>query len=192
MPVLHLLAGPNGSGKSTCVDRVLGPATGLPFVNADRIAAEQWPGAESENAYEASRIAADRRELLIADRRSFLTETVFSHPSKVDLVQRAVDQGYLVTLHVLLIPEVLAVQRVRERVLDGGHPVPEQKIRARFERLWELVVEARRLADVTVVLDNSRADRPFHPVARYQHGELIGTADWPRWTPAALRGSAGA
>ena len=46
-PVLHLVAGPNGAGKTTFHDRVLAPATSLPFVNADHLAARHWPGDEA-------------------------------------------------------------------------------------------------------------------------------------------------
>jgi predicted ABC-type ATPase len=67
-PVLHLLAGPNGAGKTTFVNRVLQPVTHLPFVNADDIAAREWPEASATHAYEASRLAAGERARLIAAR----------------------------------------------------------------------------------------------------------------------------
>lgn len=186
MPVLHLLAGPNGAGKSTYVARILQPVTHLPFVNADVIAAERWPHAQIEHAYEASRAAADERARLMATGASFLTETVFSHPSKVDLVDDAVARGYLVHLHVILVPVDVSVRRVAERVGDGGHDVPEQKIRDRYARLWDLVVRARSRADRAEFFDNSLARHPFRRVAEYAHGVLIGEPDWPRWTPPVL------
>lgn len=186
-PVLHLLAGPNGSGKSTLVTRVLQPETGLPFVNADVIAAREWPGAQAEHAYDASQLAANERDELIAHGASFITETVFSHPSKVDLVRTAHNVGYLVHLHVIVMPENLCVARVAERVLDGGHSVPADKIRQRHARLWNLVVQARDVADRTTFYDNSRADEPFQVVAEYEKGALIGAATWPAWTATVLR-----
>ena len=168
MPILHLLAGPNGAGKSTYADRILQPVTRLPLVNADVIAAEE------------------RARLLTAG-TSFITETVFSHPSKLELVDDALARGYLVHLHVILLPVDVAVLRVAERVeLDGGHVVPEAKIRARYERLWPLVAQARLRADRTEFFDNSTAHRPFHRVAEYQRGLLIGEPAWPIWTPTAL------
>ena len=133
---MHLLTGPNGAGKSTLVTRVLQPVTGLPFVNADLIAAREWPDAEAEHAYDASHLAAPNRDELIADGASFITETVFSHQSKVDLVRTAHDVGYLVHLHVIVMPANLCAARVAERVLNGGHSAPEEKIRQRHERLW--------------------------------------------------------
>jgi predicted ABC-type ATPase len=185
-PVLHLLAGPNGAGKSTFVARVLQPVTHLPFVNADEIAAERWPGEELAHAYQASRAAADERRRLLARGESFITETVFSHHSKVALVTQAVSLGYLVNLHVILVPADLAVQRVAERVRRGGHEVPEDKIRERYARLLKLVVDARALADRSTFYDNSTAKHPFRVVATYERGRLVGTANWPAWTPTVL------
>lgn len=185
-PTLHLLAGPNGAGKTTFVERVLQPVTHLPFVNADVIAAERWPGEELEHAYQASRAAADQRRQLLARGESFITETVFSHHSKVALVQQAVLLGYLVHLHVVLVPADLSVQRVAERVRRGGHQVPEDKIRERYARLLKLVVEAREAADRAVFYDNSRAKKPFRVVANYERGRLVGASDWPAWTPTVL------
>lgn len=185
-PLLVLLVGPNGAGKSTLATRVLQPVTHLPFVNADVIAAERWAGAELEHAYEASRAAAERRTELVQARTSFITETVFSHPSKVDLVRDAVAAGYRVELHVVVVPEDVTVLRVAHRVGRGGHDVPEEKIRERYRRLWPLVVEARGLAHRTVVYDNSTAKAALRVVATYQHGLLVGVALWPSWTPKVL------
>lgn len=186
MPVLHLLAGPNGSGKSTYVERILEPVTHLSFVNADVIAVNRWPDAQRENAYEASRAAADERSRLLAARKSFITETVFSHPSKLDLVAQASSLGYLVHLHVMLLPVDAAVSRVAERVRDGGHDVPEEKIRQRYARLWDLVARARAIADRTVFFDNSAASSPFRRVAAYERGRLVGEPAWPWWVPPVL------
>jgi predicted ABC-type ATPase len=185
-PVLHLLAGSNGSGKSTFVERVLQPRTHLPFVNADVIAAHTWPGEEEVHAYDASRLAAQDRDRLLSERASFISETVFSHPSKLDLVREAVEAGYLVHLHVVLIPEDTSVRRVEFRVTHGGHSVPEAKIRQRYARLWSLVAQARYLAAAATFYDNSRARHPYRIVAAYEAGVLIGEAQWPSWTPGEL------
>lgn len=185
-PVLHLIAGPNGAGKSTLASRVLLPITHLPFVNADEIAATRWPGTESEHARAASDAAAAERSVLIDRRSSFISETVFSHRSKLDLIREALDAGYLVTLHVVLLAEDTTVERVRYRVDHGGHTVPETKIRERYRRLWALIAEARELATETFFYDNSTAKSPFRPVAQYTHGLLVGEARWPDWTPESL------
>lgn len=186
-PVLHLLAGPNGAGKSTFHEQLLAPATGLRFINADEIAAIRWPGAELEHAYEASDLAADERHRAIDRRESFITETVFSHPSKSELVRQARTAGYRVTLHVILIPEELAVARVQMRVQLGGHDVPEEKIRGRYARLWQHIAESIEGCDESFVYDNSRARRPFRLVATFHRGKHVGTPEWPPWTPHEIR-----
>lgn len=186
-PVLYLIAGPNGAGKTTLVTRVIAPATHLPFINADVIAAQRWPAAQAEHAYQASDVAAEQRRELIAAGRSFIAETVFSHPSKLALIRDARAVGYHVHLHVVLVPEDLSVARVSDRVRRGGHVVPEEKIRARYARLWPLIVQARALVERTYVYDNGRAATPLRLIATYEYGLLVGSADWPVWTPADLR-----
>ena len=185
-PVLHLIAGPNGAGKSTLATRVIVPVTHLPFVNADVIAVQRWPQAQAAHAYDASRVAAEQRRSLIADRESFITETVFSHPSKLALIDDALNAGYHVTLHVVLLSESLTVARVADRVRRGGHSVPEDKVRERYHRLWALVAQARTLAEHTHVYDNSSAATPLRRIASYERGQLVGTPDWPTWTPGDL------
>jgi len=187
MPILHVLAGPNGSGKTTYVERVLGPSTGLPFVNADAIAAQRWPNAQQEHAYDASRAAAGRRQELLIDGRSFITETVFSHPSKNHLLDTALRLGYYVHLHVMLLPVDTTVARVSERVHRGGHAVPEQKIRERYDRLWSLIVRARDRVDRAEFFDNTRARSPYRLVASYAQGLPVGDPQWPNWAPHVLR-----
>lgn len=177
MPILHILAGPNGSGKSTYVERVLQPSTGLAFINADVIAARRWPDAQQEHAYDASRAAAAQRSEFLNTQRSFITETVFSHPSKNNLVDSALRLGCYVHLHVILVPVDLTVQRVAERVRRGGHAVPEQKIRERYDRLWPLVAKARDRVDRAEFFDNHLARTAYRPIAEYAHGIAVGNPD---------------
>lgn len=184
-PVLHLLAGPNGSGKSTLWTYVLEPELHLEFFNADVIAEERWSDDPASHAYEAAEVAAARREDLVAARRSFATETVFSHESKIELVRIAVRAGYLVTLHVIAVPEALAVDRVGNRVENGGHAVPEDKIRGRYGRLWAHVAAAIALTEHTRVYDNTTAVSPFTTVAVFERGVPL-WSEWPEWMPQEL------
>jgi predicted ABC-type ATPase len=184
---LDLVVGPNGAGKSTFIALTLSPL--LPaslVVNADEIARQRWPEDPASHAYDAAQIAADTRARLIELGRSFIAETVFSHPSKLDLIRSAHGEGFTVVLHVLLVPEDLAVERVRHRVLAGGHEVPEAKVRERHRRLWGVVADGIALSDITTVYDNSRLRGP-RIVAQLSGGEVIGAADWPAWAPEILR-----
>jgi predicted ABC-type ATPase len=183
---LDLVVGPNGAGKSTFVELVLVPnRPGVTFVNADIIAAQRWPDDPAGHAYEAAEVAAQTRARLLEIREPFIAETVFSHPSKLDLLDAALAAGYTVELQVLVVPEELAVHRVAFRVANGGHDVPEEKIRARFRRLWPLVVTAIGRADAAHVWDNSRFNGP-EEIALFAAGMPIGACRWPTWTPPEL------
>jgi len=180
---LHLVIGPNGSGKTTFVKEFLAlELPGYVYINADEIAKARWPADSDAHAYEAAEVAAETRAHLIASGRSFIAETVFSHRSKLDLIRSARGAGYQVVLHVMLVPEELAVRRVAYRVQAGGHDVPERKIRERYHRLWPLVAQAISLADRAVLYDNSRRAGPVK-IADFFGGVLIGSATWPEWAP---------
>ena len=183
---LDLVVGPNGAGKTTFVHRTL--ALALPpsarFVNADDIARRNWPADPQGHAYDAARIAAETRANLIIAGESFIAETVFSHPSKLELVTEAHAAGYVVVVHVLLVPEQLTVPRVRLRVQAGGHAVPEHKVIERYRRLWPLVAGAIARADEATVYDNAGAAP--RAVARFAGGLAVGEVAWPDWTPDPL------
>jgi predicted ABC-type ATPase len=82
------------------------------------------------------------------------------------------------------VPEELSVARVAARVEDGGHDVPEDKVRARWHRLWAHVVEMIELASSAEVLDNSGAGPAT--VATFVEGEAVGRPRWPAWAPDDL------
>jgi predicted ABC-type ATPase len=184
---LDLVVGPNGAGKSTFVELSLAPLLpGSVFVNADEIARQRWPDDPASHAYEAAAVAADTRSRLIELGRPFIAETVFSHPSKLDLIGAANANGYTLVLHVLPIPEDLAVERVKHRVRAGGHQVPEANIREWHRLLWALVAEAILQCDTATVYDNSRLAGP-RIVAQMSGGDATGSPTWPAWTPDPLR-----
>jgi predicted ABC-type ATPase len=187
MKRLDLVVGPNGAGKSTFVELALARLLpGSAFVNADEIAKQRWPDDPASHAYQAARVAAATRAKLIELGKSFIAESVFSHPSKLELIDAARAADYTIVLHVLLIPEELAVERVRHRVSAGGHDVPEDKIRERYQRLWALVATAITRSDFSTVYDNSGLKGP-RTVAQMNDGYVIGSPAWPAWTPRVLQ-----
>ena len=186
-PSLVLLAGPNGAGKSTLYRTRVAPSFAGPFINADDIQREELHDPSMEAAYKAAGIAAARRTEAFEAGRSFATETVFSHPSKLALIDVAKARGYLVVvMHVGLESPDLSVARVEERVREGGHDVPEDKVRARYERGQPIIRAAVRRADRGMVFDNSALNSPPKRMLVFAAGRLVEAAPHlPRWIQAA-------
>lgn len=183
-PVLWLIAGGNGAGKTTYYQQYLKPH-GVIFVNADEIAKQVFPGREEEKSYDAAMLAVEQREQLIEARQSFCTETVFSHPSKIELIVEAKAVGYLVNLVFIHVdnPE-LNVARVAGRVQAGGHSVPEAKIRERLTRLIGNIRQAIPYCNNVVLYDNSDVNTPYRRVADRQNGGawlLCNAGSVPAW-----------
>ena len=122
---LDLVVGPNGAGKSTFVRLTLAPVLpGAAFVNADVIAEQRWPDDPEAHSYEAARIAAATRAALIARRRAVHRRDRVLASLEARPAAQAAAAGYYTALHVVLVPEELAVARVAARVAAGGHAVP--------------------------------------------------------------------
>ncbi len=182
-PSLVLLAGPNGAGKSTLYQTRVAPHFAGPFINADVIQRDELKDSSMRASYEAAKIAETRRTGMLQTRQSFATETVFSHPSKLDLIEQARARGYLVVvMHVGVDSPDLSVARVRGRTDEGGHDVPENKIRARYQRSQPLIRQAVLLADRGMVFDNSGLNVPPRQMLVFAQGRLMQSAPTlPRW-----------
>lgn len=172
-PSLVLLAGPNGAGKTTLYQTRVAPAFAGPFINADLIQRDELKDASMQASYEAARMASQRRSAALAAGESFATETVFSHPSKLEIIEAARAQGYMVVvMHVGVDSPELSVHRVQARTEEGGHDVPEDKIRARYDRGQPLIRAAVRLADRGMVFDNSGLNTPPRQMLVFARGRL--------------------
>lgn len=185
MSRLDLIVGPNGAGKSTFVEFVLAEARpGTVFVNADLIAEERWPDDPAAHGHDAAAVAEELRNALLDMGEPFIAETVASHPSKVDLVRRALAAGYHVHVIVIAVPVEYSVERVALRHASGGHGVPLDKIRGRYARLWANVAVMIELASSAEIFDNS-GDGP-RTIATFVNGSSVGAPRWPAWTPQVL------
>ena len=187
-PQLWLLAGGNGAGKSTFHQQFLSPL-GLPFVNADLIARKLDPTRPGAHAYPAARLAERLRYDLLHNGRSFCFETVFSHPSKIDFLAEARACNYetiLVFIH--LQNDELNHARVHQRVSEGGHDVPTNKIISRIPRTLDNVRRALPLADRVRIYDNSSASAPFRTLAALERGRVTALAESPpHWVHRILQ-----
>jgi predicted ABC-type ATPase len=180
---MFLLAGPNGAGKSTLYELAIAPRIQAPFINADLIQREELRDASMSAAYTAASIAENRRRLALKQGLSFVSESVFSHPSKLELVDDARRVGFrVVRYHVNVCKPELSVSRVALRVGEGGHDVPEDKIRERYDRNQPLIRPAVLRADFAFVFDNSQLNVSPQRILSFKAGRITATAsaipDW--------------
>ena len=153
-----IIAGPNGAGKTAFATQFLPNEANCPiFINADLIAAGLSPFRPDGVALQAARIMLGRIHEYAARGESFAFETTLSGRGYANLIPRWRRQGYRVTLFFLRLPTPeAAIARVRQRVREGGHDVPEAVVRRRFDagwRNWEGLYKS--LVDEWTVYDNS-------------------------------------
>lgn len=184
---LWILAGGNGAGKSTFHERYI-KKHGIKLVNADMIAKSINPEGPEDFSYLSASIAAKIIEDLISQGFSFCFETVFSHQSKIDIVARAKAQGYkIILVYIHLYSPSLNEARVKQRVSEGGHNVPVEKIHSRIPRTIKNIKTALSIVDEAIILDNSSRADPFQQVIVMEGGNYEKKADLlPPWARALI------
>ena len=182
-PNLYIIAGPNGAGKTTASFNLLPDVLHCHhFVNADEIARGLSPFAPDTVAIQAGRIMLQRIEELLPQKEDFAIETTLATRSYVQLVRRAQALGYRVHLiFFYLESEEQAIQRVAQRVINGGHTIQEEDIRRRFHRgIYNLINLYLPICDSVLVYNNVRT--PAQIVARKRSKtETIELIDLEMW-----------
>jgi predicted ABC-type ATPase len=161
MPTIYIIAGPNGVGKTTFANKYLpDEAKQLEFVNADLIARGLSPYDPDGVAMEAGRIALGRIRQLIADKIGFTWETTMSGRSAASWLREAKAAGFTLKCYFIWVREVeITLTRVRQRVVEGGHNIPEEVSRRRFFKTIENFFEIYRpLVDTWKLLENDLAE----------------------------------
>ena len=160
-PNLYIIAGPNGAGKTTASYNVLPDLLHCTnFVNADEIARGLSPFAPESVAIQAGKIMLSRIKELLKQSATFGIETTLATRSYVNLVRKAQLSGYVVNLVFFYLDnEEQAVQRVAQRVSNGGHNIPETDIRRRFKRgLYNVVTLYLPICDSALVFNNTMGE----------------------------------
>lgn len=180
---MFMLAGPNGAGKSTFYETVIKPKIKAPFINADLIQKQELDDQSMQAAYEAAKIAEERRQAHLQNKQSFVSESTFSHPSKLSLIDAAKAAGFRVVFYHINVGNVeLSVARIAIRVKKGGHNVPEQKIRARYVRNQALIRAAVLKSDMAFIYDNSTLRKPPTLLIEFTHDRIErSSGDIPVW-----------
>lgn len=158
MPDIIVIAGPNGAGKSTLAPHLLRDKLGIfEFVNADTIAQGLSAFAPESVAIEAGRVMLHRLIELAGQHKDFSFETTLATRFYSTWLTTLQANGYYVHLIFLWLNSPhLAIERVAERVRDGGHNIPEDTIRRRYDRglnnfftLYRPIVDSWQLYDVS-------------------------------------------
>ncbi len=158
-----VLAGPNGAGKTTVAPALLqGELHVDEFINADIIAQGLSVFKPEQTAMQAGRLMLQRIKQLASERVNFAFETTLATRSFAPWLKRLKDDGYAFHLVYLWLPNAeFSIKRVRERVKLGGHDVPHETIRRRYQAgLNNFFQLYQSLTDSWDFYDNSRSGDP--------------------------------
>lgn len=177
----YIIAGSNGAGKTTFAKEFLPKWVGcVNFINPDLIAAGLSPFDPDRALIKAGRLVLQQLENCAERREDFAFETTLSGRTYRRILAGIKARGYRLHLFYLWIPSPeLAISRIEDRVATGGHMVPENDVRRRFDRTWRNLMQFYRpLLDSLFVMDNSgdipalvfdeqRGDLTIHDPSRY-------------------------
>jgi len=171
---VYIIAGPNGSGKTTFAKLFLPEYVNCPnFVNADLIAQGLAPFEPRAAAIKAGKLVLQQIDEYARRGADFAFETTLSGKSYANLLSELKSKGYAIHLFFLWIPSPeLAIARIKERVVEGGHHVPAEDVRRRFVRgLRNFFKMYESLLDSWVLIDNSKS-KPI-VVAKRRSGDCV-------------------
>ena len=158
MKKLYIIAGSNGAGKTTAAYVLLPKLWRCEeFVNADEIARGLSPFYPQRESVRAGRMMLEKMHSLLESGRSFAFETTLAGIGHRRFVEKAKQKGYQVSLFFFWLPSPdLAVERVASRVREGGHGLPQEIIKRRYERgLKNFFNVFKPLVDEWRFIDNS-------------------------------------
>jgi len=176
-PKLLIIAGPNGTGKTSLTDKILKHEweEGCDYINPDFIARDKFGDWNSpEMILKAAQFAEKWREDCLKNRKSLIFETVLSAPDKIDFIQRAKQQGFFIRLFFIGTdnPQINA-SRVAQRVMQGGHDVPIQKIITRYYKSIANCSLLSKTVDRLYVYDNSIENELPELLFRANEGKFV-------------------
>ena len=184
MPKLYIIAGPNGAGKTTFAKEFLPYyAKCSNFVNADLIALGLSPFSPSLVNIKAGKILLNEIDNFISHKVDFSFETTLAGKTYVNLIKEAKSKSYYVHIIFLWIPSLhLAKERIKQRVKQGGHHVPDADVKRRLNRSLKNFFDLYRpLSDAWDIFDNSGID-PVLVVKSNEKGlQIINKLLYQKW-----------
>ena len=175
-PVLIVIAGPNGSGKTSTTRLVIKHewAEQCVYINPDEIAQSKFGDWNDINAVrQAVEYCEEWREQLLREHKDFIFETVLSSDGKVDFLKRAKEEGYFIRMFFICTESpTINAARIANRVMEGGHDVPIQKIISRHEKAIINAVKVTEFANRAYFYDNSVDNRDAILLYRTKDGKF--------------------
>jgi predicted ABC-type ATPase len=179
---IFILGGPNGAGKTTAANVLLPEKLRIhAFLNADEIARDIAPENVESAAISASRLMIERMRGMVHEGRSFAFETTCAGKSYLRLLKECQKEGWRISLIYLWVPSPeYSIARVARRVSQGGHHIPDEVIRRRYQTgLWNMRHLYLPLADDATIYDNR--DRALRLIARRAPGSPFQVLDEEIW-----------
>ena len=192
-PVLIVIAGPNGSGKTSTTRLVIKHAWAeqCVYINPDEIAQSKFGDWNDANAVrQAVEYCEEWREQLLREHKDFIFETVLSSDGKVDFLKRAKEEGYFIRMFFICTESpTINAARIANRVMEGGHDVPIQKIISRHEKAIINAVKVTEFADRAYFYDNSVDNQDALLLYRTKDGKFAKqyTNMLPKWAYKILK-----
>lgn len=186
-PELIIIAGPNGSGKTSVTQKFLHHewADGTIYINPDQVAKDIFGDWNSKEAVlKAANYCSNFREKCLAEKKSFVFETVFSAQDKIDFVIRAKETGFFIRLFFISTSNpTINASRIAKRVMEGGHDVPITKIISRYNKSIQNCKTVSSIIDRLYFYDNSLDNIDARPLFRLSDGILVKqyTDNIPDW-----------
>lgn len=163
MSNLYIISGCNGAGKTTASFTVLPEMLNCKeFVNADEIARGISPFKPENVAIQAGKIMLTRIDDLLNQQSDFAIETTLTTKSYLNTIKKAKSLGYQITLLFFWLNDVeLAIERVKLRVSEGGHNIPEDVIRRRYFKGIKNLKDFASASDYWLIIDSSNSNLLF-------------------------------
>jgi predicted ABC-type ATPase len=180
-----IFAGVKGAGKTTLY-QTNEEYLDLPRVNVDEIVREIGTWTNKKDVLKAGKIAVEKVKEYLEDGISFNQETTLCGKSIINNILKAKELGYIIDLNYVCVDSsAIAIERVRQRVKDGGHGIPDEDIIRRYDESILNLKSIIDVCDVVRVYDNTRS---FRKVASFCFGKCIDASeDIPKWLKEFLK-----
>ena len=174
-----IIAGVNGAGKSTLY-QTIESLKEMPRVNVDEIVREIGDWKNMSDVFKAGKIAVKRISQYFAESITFNQESTLCGQTIIRNILKAKELGYFIELHYVGVDSVeIAKERVKHRVQQGGHGIPESDIEKRYEETFTRLNSILKECNLIAFYDNTESFRRF---AICKNGELVRISrNIPEW-----------